>query len=680
MTVQFAPAASILDSTALTPVKVQAADLFCGAGGFSTALIRALEAMGIEVELVCLNHWERAIQTHLTNHPQARHFQADIHSLRPIVAVPSGKLHILLAAPTCTDHSGAKGGQPINDQQRMHPWAINTWATELDVDIIVCENVPEIQGWGPLKRKLGKDGKPLNDRHGRPWMVRDPARKGEYYRAWIASLRALDYQVEWRVICAADYGDATTRKRWIMQARKDGHPITWPERTHAPANDNEALGLKPWVPASAIIDWSRRGRCVFGRKIPLRPNTIRRVIVGVQRHFGWMAALYLPALELELQRSIARHGDKGVKKGVSRGGKPSQAGAAVIALRGTSTAYPVDEPLPAITAGGNHFGVVTAEAKPFVFANRTNNVPKDVTVEPVPTIVTSGNITLTEPEVRPFVFTPRHADPRGGPQPRSVDEPIPTLTTSGSQFGVVEPEVKPFVLGQQSDSAPRSVDAPLMTISTAGAITLVEPGFVVGIDQTGANCHYVSPLSAPLRTIVTKRNQAVVHPFIAAINHADGDDGRVKAVSEPLDTITGKRGMALVGPAMIAPHYSHGSGLTCHSVDEPLPTVTTKARFALVQAIVGEAPADLAAAVAAKRLIVDEHGHLGLLCLPLRMLANPELAAATSFTTEQYSYEFAGTTEEVTRQIGNAIPVHMAQAIISNALRPKVDELLKEAA
>jgi site-specific DNA-cytosine methylase len=56
------------------PRKLLVADLFCGAGGFTTALLREMEEAGVEVELVAVNHDPIAIATHTQNHPRARHY------------------------------------------------------------------------------------------------------------------------------------------------------------------------------------------------------------------------------------------------------------------------------------------------------------------------------------------------------------------------------------------------------------------------------------------------------------------------------------------------------------------------------------------------------------------------------------------------------------------------------
>ena len=80
-------------------------------------------------------------------------------------------------------------------------------------------------------------------------------------------------------------------------ARCDGAPIVWPEPTHAPAGSREVLEgqKKPWRSAAEVIDWSLPCPSIFDTREairekyglsaqrPLRPNTMRRVIRGVDK-------------------------------------------------------------------------------------------------------------------------------------------------------------------------------------------------------------------------------------------------------------------------------------------------------------------------------------------------------------------------------------------------------------
>jgi len=73
--------------------RILVADLLCGAGGSSTGCARALADLGLEMDLVCVNHWPVAIETHQKNHPQARHYVQDIATVRPHLLVPEEVPH-----------------------------------------------------------------------------------------------------------------------------------------------------------------------------------------------------------------------------------------------------------------------------------------------------------------------------------------------------------------------------------------------------------------------------------------------------------------------------------------------------------------------------------------------------------------------------------------------------------
>ena len=64
--------------------------------------------------------------------------------------------------------------------------------------------------------------------------------------------------------------------------------------------------------------------------------------------------------------------------------------------------------------------------------------------------------------------------------------------------------------------------------------------------------------------------------------------------------------------------------------------------------------------------MIDDMPHL--LDIRFRMLSNSELARAMGFTDDEHAYEFAGNTSEITRQIGNAVPVHTAYALVKATL------------
>lgn len=138
----------------------------------------------------------------------------------------------MVAAPECTHFSTARGGKPVKEQQRASPWHVLDWLEKLDVENILLENVKEFESWGPIE-----DG--------------DPTRNGEIFEAWINSLHALGYSVDWQTLNAADYGDATSRERLFVVGRK-GKRAAFPDPTHSEGGDEP--GTEPWRPAAEIIE------------------------------------------------------------------------------------------------------------------------------------------------------------------------------------------------------------------------------------------------------------------------------------------------------------------------------------------------------------------------------------------------------------------------------------------
>jgi DNA (cytosine-5)-methyltransferase 1 len=125
-------------------------DMFCGAGGESTGILKATAARDMKIHLTAINHWERAIETHAKNHPDAEHLCQSVEHIDPTKAVPSKRLDLLWASPECTHHSIARGGRPRSDQSRASAWMVLKWLSELYVERVIIENVPEFLSWGPL--------------------------------------------------------------------------------------------------------------------------------------------------------------------------------------------------------------------------------------------------------------------------------------------------------------------------------------------------------------------------------------------------------------------------------------------------------------------------------------------------------------------------------------------------
>jgi DNA (cytosine-5)-methyltransferase 1 len=596
--------------------KMLVADLLCGAGGSSTGCARALAELGLKMELVCVNHWPVALDTHSKNHPEARHYCQDIATVRPHLIVPEGYLDLLMASPTCTHHSVARGGKPTSDQQRSDPWHIVTWLTELRVKRMIIENVWEFTGWGPVDARTGR---PIQ------------SRKGEYFRAWIDTIRRLGYDPEWRKLNAADFGDATTRQRFILMARSDKRSVSWPIPTHRKKIADELLlfpSMKPWRPARDIIDWNIKGNSIFNRKKPLAPKTLARIMVGAVK-FGWPE----PFLVILRNHMAGQSVDGPVPTIAANGNHIGLAQPVIIATAHGNEAHErdpnnrrvksPDEPLGAIHASGGNFAV----AEPIIVNGRKGNKAKGVSIDPVPTLDTKGGVWLAEP----FMLSTQNSG-----APRSAEEPLSTITTGGAgvekRQGCARPMlVEPFILNRHGEgygeTRAHSLEEPTPTANCRGAGYLIEP-FVLSRQGEGAP----------------------------------------RSIEEPTPSQVAKHSHVL-----ISPYYGTGSGETCNSAEEPLPTVTSKARFGMVVPIThadGSNRARNADTDPLPTLTTANRGEQALIegtatyDILFRMLEPHELAAAMGFDSEEATYEFAGTKTEKIKQIGNAVSVSKMKACV----------------
>ncbi len=489
---------------------LNAADLFCGAGGTSTGLLRAAHDLDMDMELVAVNHWDIAISTHGLNHPNVNHYNSDLSKIDPRVVVPSGKLRLLVASPECTHFSNARGGKPVSKQSRASIKYILHWVSALDVQDVLIENVPEFQTWGPLHRTHSDGCKPVDGKCSlKSCVFSKPIknRKGQYFNLFIRKMEAHGYQVKWRVLNAADYGDATTRKRLFIIARK-GMAVQFPEPTHGRNTMDLFRSLKAWRAAREIIDWDMKGESIFKRKKPLSENTMRRIMAGLKKF----------------------------------GGK-----AFVIGQQSGAAPRDVAQPIPTVAGAG-----AIAFVEPFLVTTnwtQTNRSPARSLDQPIPTITGTPQIGLAQPFLVKMYGT--------GEPCSDVGSPLPTITTGRNRFYLAEPFIVEYHGGAHADKRSCSIDEPLPTQTTANRFGLVEP-FIIPIDHYGMKEAGARSVNNPMATVTSKERLALVQPFLVEYYGT----GAASSIDEPLKTQTGKDRFGLVEPMLV-----EGADGTVYSLD-----------------------------------------------------------------------------------------------------------------
>ncbi|WP_024603016.1 DNA cytosine methyltransferase [Pseudoalteromonas sp. TB41] len=356
-------------------------DNFAGGGGASTGM-----ELGLNRKVdIAINHDPAAIDMHKINHPETKHYCESVWDVDPVEACAGRPVGLAWFSPDCKYFSKAKGRAPVNKAIRGLAWVAVRWAALVPMRVFMLENVEEFMGWGPLVEVSPGVFKPNKEK------------AGETFEAFIKCLttgliknhpaweeiketlghdfpyhkleKGLGYKIEHKILTACDFGAPTSRKRFFLVGRNDGQSINWPNPTHGKAGS----GLKPYLTAADIIDWSYPMRSIFDpdRSKPIAEKSLIRLGKGVQKFvidnedpFFVEPEMVVPFITEHANASNQRNMpiDEPLRTLCAqvKGGHFALVACSIVKYRGDNVGHKVDEPLHTISAGGNHLGLVKA--------------------------------------------------------------------------------------------------------------------------------------------------------------------------------------------------------------------------------------------------------------------------------------------------------------------------------
>ncbi len=181
--------------------KIRVIEMFAGVGGFRLGLEKANKEL---FEVVWGNQWEPARKAQDAFECYTRNFNSGIHSNEDIATVPDDVFQqlrpdLVVGGFPCQDYSVARslsGEKGIQGKKGVLFWEIERVLKNSHPKYVLLENVDRL--------------------------LKSPSKqRGRDFAVMLATLRNLDYTVEWRVINAADYGFAQKRRRVFIFAYKN---------------------------------------------------------------------------------------------------------------------------------------------------------------------------------------------------------------------------------------------------------------------------------------------------------------------------------------------------------------------------------------------------------------------------------------------------------------------------
>jgi DNA (cytosine-5)-methyltransferase 1 len=179
-------------------------ELFAGVGGFRAGLERASENFNI----IWGNQWEPSKKAQDAFNCYSTNFHGrGVHSNKDIATVSFDEIpqdfELLVGGFPCQDYSVARslsGEKGIEGKKGVLFWQIMRFVNQFEPKYVLLENVDRL--------------------------LKSPSKqRGRDFAIMLASFRDAGYNVEWRVINAADYGFVQRRRRVFIFAYKQDSPF-----------------------------------------------------------------------------------------------------------------------------------------------------------------------------------------------------------------------------------------------------------------------------------------------------------------------------------------------------------------------------------------------------------------------------------------------------------------------
>ncbi|PXX53918.1 DNA (cytosine-5)-methyltransferase 1 [Nocardia tenerifensis] len=478
-------------------------DWFCGAGGSTQG---ASKVPWVHIERAA-NHWDKAIETHATNYPEADHFLGDLstdEAKAQIVKWPVADL--FWASPECPQWSSARGKRRDYDNTLQGDLLDLARDEEADRSRALMEEVPMY-----LRGVIERGGRV------RAGVVENvvEVRQWDQWNRWIGEIRALGYGVK---VIALNSGHAQpvrtpaapqSRDRlyvayWDLQLGREPDWNKWlrplaycqacDEWVHAlqvfkrPGADmgryrtqyvyrcphvscRNAIVEPPALPAAAAIDWTLPGTRIGDRERPLAPKTMDRIRVGLRRYAS-AVPMMVPAGGTWRADAAQVTGPMAARTTRENDGLAIPRPFLALLRSDRPRTIGLHEPLATIVADGSNHGLVV----PPLMVPMEGRDGKDAQLASLPLR------TQTTRNETAVAFVPFVAELRGGSSDaRPVTEALATVTASGNHHGLVTPPngMSPelwnaLLLPYYGTGTARPVSDPMGTLSTRDRFALVD--------------------------------------------------------------------------------------------------------------------------------------------------------------------------------------------------------------